>query len=210
VQDSITVAKGAANPAIVALPSPMGGGSQPVGGYPIYDGMTQFRRLAPALVLLPLLAACATADPSAPGVYIAGAGDPVRGAALNAPFQFGALEKQRGQPAKVALSLTQLEYLTAQIPASGYWQNQVSGTTILALQLGRTEMRRALGIRPDAQPAAVMSVGARAALSTSDFTLGGEGTLQRLANLPPLPQAAAAAGQVNNDVMGLNDLPFGR
>ena len=186
--------------------------------------MTQLRRLAPVLILLPLLAACATADPSAPGVYVAGAGDPVRGAALNAPFQFGALDKQRGQPAKVALSLTQLEYLASQIPASGYWQNQVSGTTILALQLGRTEMRRALGIRPDAQPAAVMSglrgaataleaqdaAGARTALSTPDFTLGGEGTLQRLANLPPLPQAAAAAGQVNNDVMGLNDLPFGR
>ena len=107
--------------------------------------------------LLPLLAACATADPSAPGAYFGGAGDPVRGAALNAPFQFGDLRNQRGQPGRAALSLAQLEFLAEAVPQSGYWQNQVMGTTVLQLKLGRDEARKALGIRPDAAPAAVMA-----------------------------------------------------
>ena len=182
--------------------------------------MTQRSRLAAALLVLPLLAACATADPSAPSAYISGAGDPVRGAALNAPFQFGDLRNQRGQPGRAALSLAQLEFLADTVPQSGYWQNQVMGTTILQLQMGRTEARKALGIRPDAAPAAVMAglrgaaraleaqdqQGARAALSTPDFTLGGAATLQRLADLPSLPQTAAAAGQINNDVMSPMDV----
>ncbi len=173
-----------------------------------------------ALLALSLMAGCATADPSAPGAYLGGAGDPVRGAALNAPFQFGDLRNQRGQPGRAALSLAQLEYLADAVPNSGYWQNQVLGTTTLQLKLGRDEARKALGIRPDAAPAAVMAglrgaaraleaqdqAGARNALSTPDFTLGGAATLQRLADLPPLPQAAAAAGQINNDVMSPMDV----
>lgn len=179
--------------------------------------MTQRPCLLAALLVLPLLAGCATYDGSAP--YLGGAGDPVRGAALNAPFQFGALPSQRGQPAKVALSLAQLELLADRIPQSGYWQNQVSGTTVLQLRLGQAEARKAIGVPANAPAQPVIDglraaaaalegldpAGARAALDRAPFTLGGAATLQRLTDLPPLPQAAAAAGQVNNDVMGLAD-----
>ena len=52
---------------------------------------------------------------------------------------------------------------------------------------------------------ALNPAGARAALSGPTFPLGGEETLRRLANMPPLPAAASAAGAVNRDVMALGN-----
>jgi hypothetical protein len=175
-----------------------------------------FKRLPflPALVVLPLLAGCAgTSDPA--DVYLGGAGDPIRGAALNAPFQFGDLPSQRGQPARVARSVAQLEYLTRRLSEDLARQGDFSGTTLLQLQMGQAEARRAFGIAPQAPSREVESAlrhaaralegldpdGARAALSGPNFPAGGAEVLQRLSNPPALPQAAAAAAAVNNDLM---------
>ncbi|RKK01084.1 hypothetical protein EBE87_17730 [Pseudoroseomonas wenyumeiae] len=175
-----------------------------------------FKRLPflPALVVLPLLAACAgTSDPA--DLYLGGAGDPIRGAALNAPFQFGDLPSQRGQPARVARSVAQLEYLTRRLSEDLARQSDFNGTTLLQLQLGQAEARRAFGIAPRAPSREVEGAlrraaraleglnpdGARAALSGPNFPEGGAVVLQRLAEPPALPQAAAAAAAVNNDIM---------
>lgn len=170
--------------------------------------------LLPALLLLPLLAGCVgNSDPS--DLYLGGAGDPIRGAALNAPFQFGNLAAQRGQPARVARSLVQLEYLTRRLSEDLARQSDFSGTTLLQLQSGKAEARRAFGIAPQA-PAREVEValrhaaraldgldpdGARAALSGPNFPPGGAEVLRRLSEPPALPQVSAAAAAVNNDIM---------
>jgi hypothetical protein len=174
------------------------------------------RRSCLALLMLPLLAACAD-DPA--GGFLGGVGDPVRGAALNAPFNFGNLGAQRGQPGRVALSLVQLEFLADRVPQDPYWQNRINPLTTQQLQRARNIARQVLGIPADAPPDLVMDslrranaaleglnpAGARAALSGPAFPLGGQVTLDRLANMPDLPAATIAAGAVNRDVMALGN-----
>jgi hypothetical protein len=134
------------------------------------------RRSCLALLTLPPLAACAS-DPA--GGFLGGVGDPVRGAALNAPFSFGNLGTQRGQPGRVALSLVQLEFLADRVPQDPYWQNRINPLTSQQLQRARNIARQVLGIPADAPPDLVMDslrranaaleglnpAGARAALS---------------------------------------------
>ncbi|MBO1074715.1 hypothetical protein [Roseomonas marmotae] len=186
--------------------------------------MTKRLFLLSALVALPVLAGC-----NQPGTntgmwdgyigqqpYLAGAGDPLRAAALEAPFTFGDLNAQRGQPARVALSLAQLEYLTWRLENDPGRASNFPGTTLLQLQAGRAEARRAFGIAPNAPAPQVMdalqraarelqrgnTAAAQAALSGPDFPLGGAETLRRLSNPPsPLLQVQAAAGAINNNVM---------
>jgi hypothetical protein len=174
------------------------------------------RRARLALLMLPLLAACAT-DPASS--FLGGVGDPVRGAALNAPFNFGNLAAQRGQPGRVALSLVQLEFLADRVPTDGYWQNRIDPLTTLQLQRARNDARQALGIPREASADVVMDslrqanaaleglnpAGARAALSGPAFPLGGQETLRRLSDMPDLPSATTAAGAVNRDVMALGN-----
>lgn len=171
--------------------------------------------LLPVLIALPLLVGCAGASDPA-DVYLGGAGDPIRGAALNAPFQFGDLPSQRGQPAKVARSVAQLEYLTRRLSEDLARQGDFSGTTLLQLQSGQAESRRAFGIAPRAPSREVESAlrhaaralegldpaGARNILSGPNFPVGGDEVLRRLSDPPALPQTAAAAAAVNNDIMG--------
>ncbi|OYW07622.1 MAG: hypothetical protein B7Z53_05955 [Rhodospirillales bacterium 12-71-4] len=76
-----------------------------------------------------------------------------------------------------------------------------------ALRQARAELRAALGIAPDAPPAAVAAAlrqaapalragQAEAAAAALDPVAAGDGrrVLARLANLPPLPRAAFATG----------------
>jgi hypothetical protein len=182
--------------------------------------MTRSNRLALLLLPLlagPLLAGCATGDPAM--VYLGGAGDPIRGAALNAPFQFGDLSASRGQPARTALSLAQMEFLADRIPQDGYWTAQIPPTTIMQLQAARAEARRAVGIAPAAPPDRVIAAlrqvagsqqglnpaGAQEALSGPEFPLGGTETMRRLTELGDLRQADIAAGAINNDIMSMSN-----
>ncbi|MBC9179971.1 hypothetical protein [Pseudoroseomonas ludipueritiae] len=176
--------------------------------------MSKHLRLLPALAILPLLAGCVGASDPA-NVYLGGAGDPIRGAALNAPFQFGDLPAQRGQPARVALAVAQLEFLTRRLSEDLARQSDFSGTTLLQLRSGQAEARQAFGIAPQAHAREVENAlrraaralegldpdGARAALSGPNFPAGGAEVLRRLSEPPALPQVSAAAAAVSNDIM---------
>ncbi|MGG5822675.1 hypothetical protein [Falsiroseomonas sp. HW251] len=162
------------------------------------------------LLLLPL-AGC-VADPAAS--WVGGIGDPVRGAALNAPRLLGDMARYRGDPAGAALAAVQLEFLDQQFRINPLYMNGVTGPTLATVRAGRTEMRAAIGIARDAPPelviaqlreaAAEIQAGsmarADAALSGPMFPLGGEATLRRLSSLPSLPRVRDAAGAANQAI----------
>ncbi|PZW43670.1 hypothetical protein C8P66_115135 [Humitalea rosea] len=157
------------------------------------------------LLSLLALAGCAP-DPAAS--YLGGVGDPFRGAALNAPAQFGDLSATRGDPAAGARAIVQIEFLADAFrndPARG---RQTDPIAQMRLDLARDAARRTLGIASFVSPDAVMvalreaarqidagsTARAEAALSRPGFDAGGAGTLQRLGSLPRLPEASIAAG----------------
>ncbi|MBI0432425.1 hypothetical protein [Roseomonas sp. KE0001] len=179
------------------------------------------RALLSALPLafpLALLAACAD---DAARSHLWGFGDPVRGAALNAPRQFGDLSRWQGQPDQAALALVQIEFLAQALATDPFYTAQVSPTVVIQLQQARDQARDHLGIRRDAAPEAVMAAlrqaaaavrdgrmaSAEAALSGPDFTLGGAATLRRLSALPRLPRASEAAGAVNAELRRMDGSP---
>ncbi|HWL82207.1 MAG TPA: hypothetical protein VNR89_14755 [Roseomonas sp.] len=159
-----------------------------------------------------LLAACTTADPA--GSYLFGIGSPVRGAALNAPFQFGNLSRWQGQPGRAALAVVQIEFLADALANDPYWSARTSPTVVIQMQQARREVRDYLGIPEAAPPEAVMGAlrqaaealdrgspaAAEAALQGPAFSRGGAETLRLLASMPRLPRAAAAAGGVNAEM----------
>ncbi|MCI0752741.1 hypothetical protein [Teichococcus vastitatis] len=173
------------------------------------------RRLAFALPFA-LLAGCAT-DPAR--LYLGGWGVSVRGAALNAPFQFGDLSRWNGQPDRAALAVVQLEYLADEFSNSGYWSYRVSPLVTMQLQQARGEVRRTLGIAGDAPPEAVMNLlrqaayslqngqrgSAEAALASPFFSFGPAGTLRALSSLPWLRRAAEASGAANAEIRRLDN-----
>ncbi|KAA2212780.1 hypothetical protein [Teichococcus oryzae] len=170
-----------------------------------------------ALLALPaLLAACAS-DPARS--YLGGWGVSVRGAALNAPFQFGDLSRWNGQPGRAALAVVQLEYLADELANSSYWNQKVSPLVTMQLQQARTEVRQALGIAEGAPPEVVMNLlrqaayglengpqaSVEAALSGPIFAFGPAGTLRALGSLPRLRRAAEASGAVNAEIGRLDN-----
>jgi len=170
--------------------------------------MNALRRL---LLLLPL-AGC-VADPAAS--WIGGIGDPVRGAALNAPRLLGDTSRLAGNPSQSALAAVQLEFLEEQFRINPTYVYNVSGGTLHAMRVGQAEMRQAIGIAPDApndmvinqlrEAAAALDAGslarAEAALSGPTFPYGPQQTLARLSALPRLPRVAEAAGAANMEIM---------
>lgn len=175
------------------------------------------RILLAALGLPALLAACASEDPAAS--YLGGIGNSVRGAALNAPSQFGDLSRWRGQPGRAAIAVAQVEFLADQLTNDPYWSQNISGLVPLQMQMARTEIRDYLGIHADAPPALVMTAlrrandgmetgspaAAEAALQGPAFSRGGAGTLRLLSDMPRLPRTAEAAGAVNADMNRLDN-----
>ena len=175
------------------------------------------RRLAASALLLPtlLLAAC-EADPAAD--HLGGFGDPVRGAALNAPRLLGDTSQLAGRPAQAALAAVQLEVLADAFRTDPRYMHDVSGTARASVEAGRAEMRQAIGIAPDAAPATVIAqlreaaaaldagsrVRAEAALTGPAFPNGGAATLTRLGRLPFLPRVSEAAGAANQEIGRLN------
>ena len=166
------------------------------------------RRRHLPLLLLP--AACA--DPAAE--HLAGFGDPVRAAALNAPRLLGDTSRLAGRPAQAALAAVQLETIAEGFRSDPRWMHEVSGSARATVETGRAELRQAIGIAPDAPPgpviaqlreaAAALEAGSRiraeAELSGPHFPAGGAATLARLSNLPFLPRVSEAAGAANQEI----------
>lgn len=158
-------------------------------------------------LLLWLLLAC-SADPIAG--YLYGIGDPVRGAALNAPRNLGDTGRWAGRPADAAVAAEQLEFLASELATNTRYAPEIDPAVVQRLEFARTEMRGFLGIAPGASPATVMAgfrgvvdglragsrARAEAALSGPAFTAGPLVTLARLGAMPTLPRTAEAAGGV--------------
>ncbi|MBY0335114.1 MAG: hypothetical protein K2X11_00785, partial [Acetobacteraceae bacterium] len=103
--------------------------------------------LIPAALLPALLGGCAQ-DPV--GDYLGGFGNPIRGAAMNAPRNLSDTSIYRGNPAGAAMAAAQLEFLLRSLREDPITAPQTNPATVFALQAGVREMREALGIRPDA------------------------------------------------------------
>jgi len=198
---------------------PLRGGGGPGWGreneeHPILQAMTR----RPLLLALPLLLGACVAD--TPDAYLGGLGDPVRGAALNAPRQFGDLSRWFGDPAGAARAVAQVEFLAEALDSDPRWAPQVQPTAALQMRVARREVRDALGIAPAAPTGAVRPAllaaadaiaqgspaRAEAALSAPAFAAGGRATLERLARLPRLPRTAEAAGAVAAEFMRMDRL----
>ena len=156
------------------------------------------------------LAGCET-DPNAP--YLWGIGDPVRGAALRAPRNFGEPSRWAGNPANAALAVEQQEFLASELATSPIYAPVLNPAVVQTLQRGRAELRDYLGIPASADPQVVIEamrragsalragnqLGAEAALTGPAFPLGPKVVLERLGAMPRMPQTVAAAGMVASD-----------
>lgn len=139
--------------------------------------------------------------------------DPDRSAIFATSTAFASPQPLAGRPADAARAIANLEYLAATLPTNPRWTG-MNPTVGIALAIGRSEARAALGIDPaaPAQPVIEGLYAASRALSSQDqaaaagslasapFTAGGNATLMRLAALPPLPRAndagALAAAEI--------------
>lgn len=172
------------------------------------------------LSCIPLVAAAATAgcatDPG--GEYLAGFGDPVRGAALNAPRNLGDTSRWAGRPAEAAGAAEQLEFLADAFRTNPRYAPEVNPAVAQQLEAARAEMRAYLGIAPEAAPELVVTAlrraaealragsraAAEAALSGPAFTAGPQATLARLNAMPRLPRTAEAAGAAAAEIFRLD------
>ena len=125
------------------------------------------RAFIPALALA--CGACVM-DPSQP--YLGGVGDPVRGAAINAPWIFGDMSRWRGNPSQAAFAAAQLEFLTDALLTDPMWAPQMPGTLQAQMRAARSDLRTSLGIAPDAPPAQVI----RSLRAAGDALAQGRGT----------------------------------
>src|SRR4051794_25098704 len=105
------------------------------------------------------LAGCQT-DPNAP--YLWGIGDPVRGAALWAPRNFGEPGRWAGNPANAALAVEQQEFLASELATSPIYAPVINPAVLQTLQAGRAELRAYLGIPASADPRVVIEAMRRA------------------------------------------------
>lgn len=168
--------------------------------------------LLPAL--LPISACVPLAPPgptaSLPFDAVQGAGDPTRSAIFSTAYAFnnpGGL----ADPAVAARMAANLEWLATSLPQDPRYN--YAPTLSGQLALARSELHAALFVAPDAPPQAVVDglYGASRALRASDPAgaaralpvvafPNGQGTLRRLAALPPLPQSAAATAAAEREL----------
>jgi hypothetical protein len=164
-----------------------------------------------SLMLALFVAACAAGPgvppqpvTTLPSGYLLGAGDPTRGAILQASFAFARPARLHGRPDQAARAVMSLEHIAVAVPND---QTYRAFSPLVGVQLaqGRDEVRGLLGIAPDAPPQAVID-----ALSASAEALrGGDQaaaaralpravapdparTLAMLDRMPPAPVAARA------------------
>lgn len=173
--------------------------------------MTGWRRPGLAAAALLAVAACGTPAP-APVVLPFAPSNPLADQARQAvgatAFGFAHMADLAGKPAEAAALLGQAEYLTVALAADQRWAG-LAPRVQQAFAAARPEWRRAAGIAEGAAPQAVIDalfaardglVGSdraavAAALTPPVFPEGAESVLARLAALPPLPLAAAAANE---------------
>lgn len=158
-----------------------------------------------------LLVGC-SATPGTP--WLGGLGDPVRGAAIRAPFTLGDTSRWAGRPAEAAEAAAELEFLANEIATNPRYAPEANPAVGQQLDAARREMREFLGVAPSAAPELVIAglrraaaalragsrAGAEAALSGPAFAYGPSATLGRLASMPRLPRVAEAAGGVAAEV----------
>lgn len=165
----------------------------------------------PVLATIALLAGCVTPDmppqgyATLPPDAVEGAGDPTRSAIIGTAYAFGNPGSLAGNPAAAARAVANYEYLATELPYGPRWRG-FNGPIGPLFADGLRELRPAIGIAPNAPAQPVVSslyaasravnagdqAAAERSLSGPFFPNGGAATLQRLANLPPLPRVAAA------------------
>lgn len=169
------------------------------------------RRGALAFPLALLALAGCQRDPNAP--YLGGIGDPVRGAALWAPRNFGEPGRWVGSPANATVAVEQQEFLASELATNPIYAPVLNPAVLQTLQQGRAEMRGYLGIPAGADSQVVIEAmrragaalragnraAAEAALSGPAFPAGPRAVLERLGAMPRLPQTVAAAGMVASE-----------
>ena len=177
--------------------------------------MRRFSPVPPLPVLLvPLLIGCGTAAQRPEGAQlpadaVLGAGDPTRAAIIGSAYAFGAPWSLARRPDAAARAAAEVEYLAAEIPTGPRWV-EFAPHVGQELAAARTELRRTLGIAPQAPPQAVVDALYEAAralragdVAVAERALGraaaadGRTTLARLADLPPLPRTRIATSLAN-------------
>ena len=172
------------------------------------------RNFLALLATLPLLA-CVTAGPTGPAASlpydaVQGAGDPTRSAIFSTAYAFnnpGGL----ADPSVAARAAANLEFLATSIPQNPRYS--YAPTLNGQLGLARDELHAALLVAPGAPPQAVVDglYGASRALRANDRAGAAralppgafpdqQGTVLRLAALPPLPQSAAASAAAEREL----------
>jgi hypothetical protein len=127
------------------------------------------------------------------------------GAINEASWALGSPDRTRGDPVESLRAAAAIEYLAGELNTAPRWAAMSPITKVQMLQ-ARQEMRRALGIKPDAPAQAVVTAeiwamwdlehgdaaAAQKVLSGPIFTLPPQQTMQVLNNLPTLPAARSA------------------
>jgi hypothetical protein len=166
-------------------------------------------RAIPPLLLVLLLAGCVAAPApqpltTLPSGYLLGAGDPTRGAILQASFAFGRPSRLHGRPEQAARAVLSLEHIAVAVPNDQAYR---AFSPLVGVQLarGRDEVRGLLGIAPEAPPQAVIDAlsASAEALRVGDQAAAARAlpravapdaarTLAMLDRMPPAPVAAQA------------------
>jgi hypothetical protein len=179
------------------------------------------RLLAVTLVCL-ALGACGVLKPldlarMPPGTYGPGV-DVDDGAIYNAETVFLPDGPLPSDPSTLALALASVEYLGGEYNAGGRW-GMVNGMVGATMDNARQEIRRTLGISPEATSqqvvntllalhAATTETTRLAALTNPIYTLGARATLDRLRAMPPLPLTRTAVQYASHHLYDDLDLPL--
>jgi hypothetical protein len=177
------------------------------------------RFLLAASLLIPCLTACATlpatqAMPYLPAGVWGTYEDNDTGAINQSSWAFASPANTRGNPVAAAKAVIALEYLSGELRENPRWIGMDSATKMRMGQ-ARDDLRRIIGIRPDAPPQAVvnallgLSAGlqfgdaaeASAALRSPVFTGPPEQTMQALSNLPYDQTANLATTRAGEQVL---------
>lgn len=158
---------------------------------------------AAALGLALAAGACA---PKPPDFAYAGSYDPLYYAMTTAQRNLSSLSEYRGRPVGAARACAQFFFIVAELNDQ-VASVQMPDSEAALFQAAYREMRGALGVAPGADPRAVSSAlrrfanaqsagqgeQAMQALTQPFFTLGPQGTLAVLSNLPPMRTVESAS-----------------